>query len=162
MRVSDLAILTEPMRCGDFRLFPLKVSDEEAREFTTSVLNIQVDLINKELDINFCQKQSQAAFDVAWALATVSETNFQLDAYTSRNQSIFSIIFLDCEPKEHNFCLHYDSLDNSCNHQIALKYREHVRFGPNGEMSHTKQDRSDDKDKVLAKLLFRHPKDYLF
>jgi hypothetical protein len=145
-----------PMGSGNFRAAPLNFTDEECATFVKGVSELNVDLLNRTLDFRLHQTEDPTHLGIIWKVLE-EKTSFQIDAYTHRNVSIFSIILLDCQAVEHNFGVSMNSQIEGCFHSIAFEYRAHVRFGPSGNLSITRDDKVEDRDRMMAKLLFRSP-----
>ena len=150
-------ILSNPLSAGHFRFTSLNIEGDDARAtLAKCILSINFDLVQRELEITFWQTDDPLCLEAVWDILENDKNIFQVDGYNSRDQSIFSIIFLDCEASNHEFTFSMKDLaDEQATHRFLFKYREHVRFGPNGALP--KKGKTSDKDKIHAKLLFQNP-----
>jgi hypothetical protein len=150
----DFNSLPNALRKGSFRVTPMGFSEEDACNFAASILGYDINLVIKQISIKLVQLDN--SLSPIWDIIN-EKVSFQIDAYDENGSSIFSIVVLDCEAVEHNFGMSYtDTNSDVCEHNIVLKYRQHLRLGPNGALSVGEKDNVSDSDRMMTKLNFRH------
>jgi len=82
--------------------------------------------------------------------------SFQIDTYTSQQESAFSIILLDCFATDHSFSMSYNDV-GPATHRLTLRYRQAIRMGANGDLSFGQDDRVSDSDFMMAKIIAISP-----
>ena len=146
------------MRAGNFRVVPLDFADEEIRAFLLSVRSVELSVVQKTIALDLFQLSHPLGLGPIWRCLN-EKISLQIDGFTHRAESLFSIIALECEAINHTFRLTNEvTADNECcSHQIVMKYRTQIRIGPNGDLKYCENDKVSDADRMLAKLLFKSP-----
>ena len=155
-------MFVEPMINSNFRAHPVGFEEYQTEIFVKTLLDFNVDLLKKTFGVRFYQADEEKALGIVWRMID-DPFNFQMNGYSGRSESTFSVIFLDCEVTSHEFALSVTpTIDGDYgSHVLTMSYREHVRFGSNGSLVVSQTDKVSDADRMLAKLLLKSPLGHL-
>ena len=139
---------------GTFRMTPLKSSALAIRVFRQNSRDITVNFAEKSIEFVMNQVEHIEGLRAIMRLTQPEHPAVQLDAYTSRNDCLFSFVFLDIVRTEHVLVC---PSEHASEHHFTLSYREVVQFGLDGALHDEDNEQIDVSDVMMAKFLFKNP-----